>query len=377
MTTHAFFPRPDRPLQIGFLSPHNPYDSRNFSGTPYFALHALEAAPGLSVRVLGDYRPPRLLDKLRRHPSGIPDVGAMDVTGLDAVVGLVASDLLDDLLTRHPGLPALHVTDATPDFLRDAYGWRVPAEADAVETSVAGRAARVIYSSPEIAARAPADLGIPGLRTEVAPFGVNLRTLPRDCPAKPALRPLNLLFVGLDWERKGGDIAVAALDRLRAKGIAAHLTIVGRCPDRHRQHPGITYAGFLNKNRTRDLAKLTRLYTEAHLLLLPSRADCTPMVMAEAMAHGTPVVATDTGGTGSLLGGSGTGRLMPLHATPDDWAEMVTDLTRDPAEYAHLSDASFERARAALSWESWAARIETIARTACEDTGQRRLKVAV
>ena len=293
------------------------------------------------------------------------------------VVGLVGSDLLEDLHRTHPRVRTLHVTDATPAFLREAYGWQVPATADATERNVAAKAARVVYSSPEMAARAGRDLGLATLQPAVAHFGINLPDIPDQRPQKPPLQQLNLLFVGLDWERKGGDIAVAALDQLRAVGQPAHLTIVGRCPERHRAHPHITYAGFLNKNRDRDLAKLTKLYTQAHLLLLPSRADCTPMVMAEAMVHATPVLATDTGGVGSLMGGPGAGQLMPPHATPEEWAAMIVELTRNRDVYDMLSDASFERGHAALSWKAWAQTITLIARDACMDTVDHRLKVAI
>ena len=366
------------PLNIGFLSPHNPYDRRNFSGTPYFALRALQAEPDLSVRVLGSYSPPRLLDRFTKRRQSPPEVSALNLEGLDVVVGLVGSELLEKLQRAHPRVRTLHVTDATPAFLRDAYGWQVPAAADITERNVAAHAARVVYSSPEMAARAGQDLGLPTLQPAVAHFGINLPDIPNQCPQKPPLQQLNLLFVGLDWERKGGDIAVAALDQLRAVGQPAHLTIVGRCPERHRGHPHITYAGFLNKNRDRDLTKLSALYTQAHLLLLPSRADCTPMVMAEAMVHGTPVVAADTGGVGSLLGGPGAGQLMPPYASPEEWAAMIVELTRNKDVYDMLSDASFERGQKALSWQAWARKIIGTARDVCSDADQQRsLKVAV
>ena len=283
----------------------------------------------------------------------------MDLSGLDAVVGMVATPLLDELAAQS-NIPFLHITDATPAFLRESYGWAVPAEADHREARVAGQAAMTIYTSDVMAARAPADLGLPKLTASVLPFGVNFDHLPERCPEKPRLNRLNLLFVGLDWTRKGGDVAVAALDRLRADGVDAHLTVVGRCPARHRDHSALTYAGFLNKNQPRDAAKLARLYQEAHLLLLPSRGDCTPIVVAEAMAHGTPVLATEVGGIPAQIGGTGAGRILPLYSDPALWADTIRNMTQDSDTYGFLSDAAFERSRTHFSWTAWAQGIRDI-----------------
>lgn len=347
-----------RPLALGFLSPHNPFDRRAFSGTVHFAARALQEAPGVSLRILGDHAPPRpLLDRLLGPRTGV-DIARIDAAGLDAVVGLVATPLLAELDRRHPGLPFFHVTDATPQYLRRAYGWQVPAEADAEERAVAARARTTIYSSEMIAARAPRDLGLPALAPAAIPFGVNIDRLPVVCPAKPPLDRPNLLFVGLDWVRKGGDIAIAMLDSLAGAGCRAHLTVIGACPERHRARADVTYLGYLDKNRPGDRARIEAAYRAAHLLVLPSRADCTPMVVGEAMAHGTPVLATDTGGLGAMIRASGGGRLMPEFAAPRDWAEAVSAMTGDPDGYALLADAGFDHVRTRASWPRWA---ETLA----------------
>lgn len=379
MTVHPLQLNSPRSFNLGFLSPHNPYDRRTFSGTAFFAARALAERPDIDLTLLGPHRPLKVLDKVLRRRRPTVDADQIDVSGLDAVVGLVATPLLDRLMTRHPNLPVLHVTDATPAFLRDAYGWKVPDNADAMETSVAVRASKVIFSSDALANRAPHDLQLPGLMSETIPFGVNLEQLPDICPQKPPLTKLHLLFIGLDWERKGGDIAVAALEHLRTEGRAAHLTIVGRCPERFRNHPDITYAGYLNKNRPKHAEQLIQLYRNAHLLLVPSRADCTPMVLAEAMAHGTPALATDTGGISTVIGAGGTGQLLPLYTSPRDWARAITELVSRQELYDFMSDACFDRAQNVLSWPQWAAQIEHVARRAASEmqpTALRDLKAA-
>lgn len=136
--------------------------------------------------------------------------------GLNAVVGMVGTPLLNDVLARDPDMLVINVTDATPAFLSEAYGWAIPQEAFTAEGFLAKRAKAVVYSSPEMVARAAADLELAHLETVVAPFGINFEELPETCPQKSVTGRLNLLFIGLDWERKGGDVAVETLNRLRA-----------------------------------------------------------------------------------------------------------------------------------------------------------------
>lgn len=89
------------------------------------------------------------------------------------------------------------------------------------------------------------------------------------------------------------------------------------------------------------------------------------MVVAEAMAHGTPVVATDTGGIAGMI--AGTGRILPPESHPALWAETVHEMTADRTAYDMLSDAAFDRATGSLSWRSWAEGVARTARWAVEE----------
>jgi hypothetical protein len=149
-----------RPLRVGFLSPHNPYDPSAFSGTVHHAMRALSAVPGIGVTVLGGHRPLPWHHRLSRRmrPAPRAAIGRADLAGLDVVLGLVATDLLMEVsvLTR---APLVHVTDATPAFLREVYGHDVPRAADAAEARVLAAARRIVYSSNYMAERAVAEFG--------------------------------------------------------------------------------------------------------------------------------------------------------------------------------------------------------------------------
>ena len=67
-----------------------------------------------------------------------------------------------------------------------------------------------------------------------------------------------------------------------------------------------------------------------HLLFVPTRADCTPIVFCEANAFGIPVITTDTGGVSSIIKNGENGFAFPLDATPDEYANTIQSLLDDP-----------------------------------------------
>ncbi|MEL7460366.1 MAG: glycosyltransferase family 4 protein [Pseudomonadota bacterium] len=371
--------RPARALKLGVLTPHNPYDKRAFSGTVYHAVRALSDRSDLDLNILGPHQPVGLTSQLlrRRSPRFDPDILAddgSDFKGLDAIVGLVASPLLDRA-SQLTDLPLLHVTDATPGFLGELYGHDIPSENIEREARVVA-CCNPLYSSRVMAEQAVEEFGALAAHAQALPFGVNFTTLPNDLPVKSPLDRVELLFVGGNWKRKGGALMLAAFDRLRAKGVDAHLTLVGGVPSHLagplKRRSDVTLTGFLDKNRPRHLAKLQALFARAHLFVLPTRADCTPMVVAEALAHGTPVLATDVGGIAEMVG-PGAGRTLPLTASPGTWATTIAEMTRDQMVYDMMADAATERTATHLNWDSWA---DGIVRTVMETALPRMARVA-
>lgn len=360
-------------LRVGFLCPHNPFDRTAFSGTPCHAARALGNADGIALRIIGGHRPRAWHDRLtRRFRAAKFAPQPSEFEDLDIIVGLVATGPLLEVgaMTQ---VPLVHVTDATPAFLREFYGRDVPREADLAEALALSAVQFAVYSSDYMAERAVAEFGA-GLRKKIVaiPFGPNC-DLPTTLPPKPPLSPLRLLWVGSRWERKGGAIALAAFDLLRAEGLDVELTLVGDVPGDVARRPGLHITGYLDKNRPAEAARLDALNAAAHLLVLPTRADCTPMVIAEAGAHGTPVLATDTGGIGSLVAEGVNGRMLPMDAGPAEWARAVRGMTEERDAHAAMSEASFAHVRARLTWDAWAHGVAMLLRA---EVGAARLRSA-
>ncbi len=349
------------PVSVGLLSLHNPYDRNSFSGTAYYMMQSLAARPELDLRVLGPHRPPapksflgRVQTKLN-PPRAFTDLSKAELQGLDVILSPVSAALLAKFAPQLT-VPVIKVTDATPAFLREFYGYDVPAQADLDEAAAMGAAQRVVYSSHYMADRARAEFpGGPADQIHVLPFGINLDTLPQDLPAKPdPAAQIELLFIGQDWIRKGGDIALQTLHSLKSRGRAARLTVIGSGPDGGSADPDVALLGYLDKNQPEDARRFQEALQRTHVFVLPTRADCTPMVVAEANAYGCPVLITDTGGVGTLMAPGRNGDMLAVSAGPDDWAEAICRLVEDAETYHALTVSSFRHAHDHLTWQAWA-----------------------
>lgn len=172
-------------------------------------------------------------------------------------------------------------------------------------------------------------------------------------PPRPEARPpwqWRLLYVGRLDERKGLETLV---DALREMPETATLEIIGRGdPDYLRKLRSIVHERSLGDRVTFDVADRSELaahYWRADVCVFPSEWD-EPfgLVPIEAMACGTPVIATGTGGSGGFL----VHGVNCLRYRPGDPRELA-------AAVARLADDEDLRARIAAGGSTTAARLGT------------------
>jgi glycosyltransferase involved in cell wall biosynthesis len=159
------------------------------------------------------------------------------------------------------------------------------------------------------------------------------------------------LFVGLDWKRKGGPVLLRAWRRVRRELPDAQLWIVGtrRAYGPHGRE-GVHWWGRMPHE---DVA---RLYREASVFVLASLFDPFPVVVREAMGHGLPCVATNTGGTAEMIRKPEEGRLVPA-GDADALAEALLELLGDPARAETMGRAAHAHTVAEVSWDRVADRM--------------------
>lgn len=113
----------------------------------------------------------------------------------------------------------------------------------------------------------------------------------------------NILFVGGDFYRKGGDLLLDWAAHTGARNWTLHLVtrdVVTPVCERVRVYNGLS---------SNDPA-LVRLYETADAFVLPTRGDCYSLAAIEAMATGLPVVLSRTGGTEDIVANGETGYLI-------------------------------------------------------------------
>ena len=214
---------------------------------------------------------------------------------------------------------------------------------------VAARVDHVVTGSAVSAASLVEAFGLPPERVRVIHDGVETELF-RPLP-DVATEPKSILFVGNSEDRnKGLSYLFEALRRLRGR-VPFHLTVVHRPRSRRALHLArelglqdrVTFLEGLSRE------ELVRQYNRAQLLVSPSLYEGFGLPAAEAMACGTPVVATTTGALGELVEDGVTGLLVP----PGDveaLARAVRTLLEEPERCRSMGAAGRQRMGERFSW---------------------------
>ena len=204
-----------------------------------------------------------------------------------------------------------------------------------------------------------ADYGVPAAKVTVIPPGIDTDLWSFAPRERATGDPVNLLFVGGDFARKGGDTLLAAYDALPA-GVRArtqlHLVTRTAPLGTASARAGVTVYSDLTANSD----ALRRLYSTADLFVFPTRGDCLPLAVLEALSSGLPVVTTPVGALPEAVTDGETGRIV----TVDDvqgLGAVLESLIGDGDERSRMgrNARAVARARFDAAW-NYARLIETV-----------------
>lgn len=193
-------------------------------------------------------------------------------------------------------------------------------------------AGRLLTAVSQVAASAlPAAWGEP----EVIPNGIDLASYRLDTER----RPQQVAFLGRDEPRKGLDVLLGAWPLVRARFPHAELVVMGT--ERATSLPGVSFRGRVDDGEKRRMLASSSVFAAPNL-----SGESFGIVVAEAMAAGCAIVASDLPAFRPVL--DGCGDLVPP-GDPQALAQALIRLLNDPV----ASRAIGEQARAAAGRFDW------------------------
>ena len=378
-------------MKIGYLTKQNPEDKRAYSGIHFYMYKTLQqqfedVVPIGPVDTPFKYIP-KATGKIRRLISGKIYKYQYNAALCKRMAGIIdkriketkpdavlASLMTPETAWLKTGTPIYLTSDATFPRLHELYSShsnlhpKSIREAKELEARAFSKANTLIFPLKWIADSAMNDYGVPSNKIEVIPYGANhdVSVAPADVDEwieqRSTSMPLKLLFVGVRWEEKGGPFAVSVLNELLQLGVDAELWVVGCRPEikTHLKSDAIKIMGFLDKNRSREMDELFRLYKEASFFMMPTRAECVGMSFIEAASFGLPAIGSRTGGVPEAVHHKKTGFIIEDHHSPQDVASWILEVSNDKIGYERLSKSAFNHYSRNMNWRSWGEKVRQI-----------------
>jgi glycosyltransferase involved in cell wall biosynthesis len=364
-----------RPLKIAFVSAYDARDPHNWSGITSSILTFLNRA-GARVQVISPlsrkarylFLPRWISCKLTKKFYQTDREPLLIASYAKQIERRMNGHQFDAILSTEPFAiakldrpePITYWSDAVWDSMTNYYFFDPPRSFCAKwrehERQAVERAAHAVYASDWAASGARDHYRVDKNKLAVIPFGPNLDIHHHrsDVESAIASRPKDrcvLLFLGVDWKRKGGSIAVETARLLDQQGLPTELIVAG-CRVPGEKPAFVTERGFISKRTPQGKDQLAGLLRTSHFLIFPTRAECAGVVFSEASAFGLPIITSDTGGIATYVRHGVNGIRLPLTASAESYAEHIWRLFHDRAAYGSMALAGWDEYRQRLNWET-------------------------
>jgi glycosyltransferase involved in cell wall biosynthesis len=385
------------PLHVAYIADRytDPTAIGSWSGAPYFALRALErhgvrfTVFHLDERAAWVERWMKFLwHKLIRRKRYLRDRNPHLLKSFGRQLAPWLREVRPDLVFLMATAPIAYLqaecpiafwVDATFAGMSDFYGSFTELaqvslrDGEATDREALRRSSLAIYSSDWAAETARLHYPVDPRRVHFVNLGANIeRTLHEDEIALAISQrdhaTCRLLFVGVDWKRKGADLAIAIAAALRAMGVPVRLTIIGCLPPSGVSIPDfVELVGFLSKRTEEGNRRIEQYFRESHFFVLPTRAEAYGLVFCEASAFGLPSIAPNIGGISSIIEDGANGWLVPPDATAEWYARLLSEGWRDRAGYEVMARRCHRIYRERLNWDGAAGRVAALMRDCVRD----------
>jgi glycosyltransferase involved in cell wall biosynthesis len=371
-------------MKIGFAGRWDPLDKKSWSGTYYYSYQQLAKYGDVEVfhfpypsslknYLINFYKNPNkwffkkntaveFLKPYAKHYSKQLEKALIqkkvDVLFVPAAPQLIA--YLD------ASLPIVFMTDATFQQIQGYYDtWENVASSNVqqgieLDRLAFEKATHCMLASEWCKQSAINDYELKEEKITVAPLGANLDNIPAADEIDYERNKCNLLFLGVEWKRKGGDIALKTFQLLKQKRIEPTLHIIGCNPPIDASEKGVTIIPYLDKQKPSDREQLHRILLSTDFLILPTRAEAAGVVFCEASAYGIPSITTHTGGVPTYVQNNINGLMLPHQAGGYDYADEILKLYAHTTQIKELRKNSRKTFDELLNWVKWGCTFQNI-----------------
>lgn len=363
-------------MKIAYISKYESIDIKNWSGTEYFiARSLLQANNDLSyitnleekldilTRLKYQYnRRKGLKYFLNRSPYVTKQYAKQVEQRLDKSADVIFSPGTIPIAHLDTKQPKVFYTDATFASMIGYYDWfeniskATIREGMKLDQIAMDSSALAIFASDWAAESAIRDYGADPSKVKVVPLGANLENEKTFSEIKSAIsnRSTNvckILFIGVDWERKGGQLVLDSVAELNKGGLATELHIVGIPELPISELPSfVINHGFISKKTSEGQKAIEDLLLDCHFLFVPSKAEAYGVVFCEASAYGLPSIATKTGGIPTIIKDNINGITLGLDEPHMSYAKFIHDTFINYSLYKELALSSFNEYESRLNW---------------------------
>lgn len=365
-------------MEIAFISKYPSLNIKNWSGTEYFTAQALAkqcdlyAIAGLKEELTLSVR---LKNKLfgrnnkkywiKRSPEIGKSYARQVLKQIKPTTDIVFSTNTESIAYLDIDKPKVFYADATFASMIGYYDWfdnlsnQTYKEGMMMEQKAIDSCQLAVFSSDWAAQSAINDYRADPKKVKVVPFGANITskfgiTEIHSIINNRDRNVCKILFIGVEWYRKGGDIVIDTVRYMNdVMNIPTELHLVGidDLPIKGSLPPYIINHKRIDKSVQSGIDKIEKLIEESHVLLVPSRADCTPIVFSEAMTFGVPCISTQTGGIPSIVKDGINGFTLPLESSPKEYAEKISELFNNKNLYEEMALLAFRDSQTRLNWD--------------------------
>lgn len=372
-------------MTVGFVTPFNPFhDKKAWSGTIYKMRESVQNA-GYNVEWISIN--PSIITQFiitpilrcvigkwwvftdKKQKLLAKSIRIEELMNCDYLFFPGGAQLLEFLKLKYANLPpTIYCTDSGFHQMIDYYWFDIPKsiqnDGNRLERKAIENSSLIILSSEWSRECVVKYYRCNPAKTEVLEFGANIDN--KDIiPIDPYIGKgiLYVLFSGVNWGRKGGDIAIDTVKKLNQDGFKSKLFLVGvdkkNIPAEYRNRDYVEYVGFLGKNNPEEYKQYIEILRKCHCLILPTHAECSSIVLCEAAAFGLPAFTYDTGGLANYVINGKTGYRLNTNSKADDYAKVI-ERTIYNNEMGTLHKGALSYYQERISWSAWSKRFAEV-----------------